>query len=129
MFSGDTNYTGSSSSQTGNFAITQAGSGSITVSSSAESVERRIRGNIHGLDPGQYNQVKGRNGKKPMTVTGTVAWTSNGVTIAGCDSTSVTSGNPGDGKLYHVRASQLGATRLQRTTRGDSNHNSGSRDR
>ncbi len=94
-FAGDTNYNGSSSTQTGNFTITGATAATTVASNNNPSLYNQpvtLTATING----QYGLVKGRKNTKgkPQVATGTVAWTSNGVGIAGCNSTTV-SGDPG----------------------------------
>ena len=122
-FSGDTNYTASSSSETNNFTINSASSTTVVTS---------------GLNPSTYGQsvtftatitgengfVKGRkpgkNGIKPMDPTGTVTWSAN----TGC-STSAVTGNPG---VATCTTSSLaaGSNTVTATYSGDSNHGGGS---
>ncbi|MFZ0479115.1 MAG: Ig-like domain repeat protein [Terriglobales bacterium] len=119
VFSGDANYTGSSGS--GSFAITPAGSGNIIVSSSQNPSNPGVAVTFTATIPGQYGQVKGRNGKKPMTVTGSVTWSSN----TGCSTTTVTAGNPGTATCT-TSSLALGADTVTANYSGDSNHNAGS---
>ena len=63
---------------------------------------------------GQYGQVKGR---KPQSVTGTVAWS----TKTGCGTTTVTSGNPGVATCITSNL-PAGTDTITATYSGDSNH-------
>ena len=71
---------------------------------------------------GEYGLVKGRQGRaKPHDVSGTVAWSANGITIAGCGTTTVASGNPG---VATCTTSSLatGSYTIAANYSGDANH-------
>ena len=69
-------------------------------------------------------QVKGRrNGTKPMTVTGSVTWSSN----TGCGTTSVTSVGSGSGTATCTTSTlAVGTDTVEADYSGDANHNAGS---
>jgi hypothetical protein len=92
VFTGDSNYGGSSSLQTNNFTITQATS-STSVSSSENPSTYGQSVTFTATIDGEYGQVKGQQkGKaKSQDVSGTVQWSAN----TGCGTTPVTTGNPG----------------------------------
>jgi hypothetical protein len=121
-FSGDTNYTGSSSSQTNNFAIGIASSTtSVTSSQNPSTYAQPVT--FTATINGENGNVKGgakRKGAKPQVVSGTVAWSTN----TGCGTTPVTSGNPGIATCTTSRASSLevGTDTVTATYSGDSNH-------
>jgi uncharacterized repeat protein (TIGR03803 family) len=120
-FSGDSNYTGSISPQSGNFAIAQAGSGTITVSSSQNPSAYGQSVTFTATIPGQYGAIR-RNGKvRSQVVTGTVTWSSN----TGCGTTPVTSGTPGTTTCMTSSLS-VGSDTVTASYSGDSNHNPGS---
>ena len=69
-------------------------------------------------------QVKGhRNGRKPMTVTGSVTWSSN----TGCGTTSITSVGSGSGTATCTTSTlAVGTDTVEADYSGDANHNAGS---
>ena len=120
-FAGDTNYNGSSSTQTGNFTITGATAATTVASNNNPSLYNQpvtLTATING----QYGLVKGRKNTKgkPQVATGTVAWTSNGVGIAGCNSTTV-SGDPGVATCT-TSSLAVGTDTIEADYSGDSNH-------
>ncbi len=91
-FSGDTNYSGSSSSQTNNFTINNATS-SVSVISGLNPSTYGQSVTFTATISGEYGEVKGgvtRRGRilKPQDIGGTITWSSN----TGCGTTPVTSG-------------------------------------
>jgi hypothetical protein len=118
-FSGDGNYTSSSSAQTNNFTISQASAATVVTSNlnpSAFGQSVTFTATISG----QNGAVKGatrKNGTKGQTVTGTVSWSSN----TGCGTTSVTAGNPGVATCTTTSV-PVGSDTITATYSGDSNH-------
>jgi uncharacterized repeat protein (TIGR03803 family) len=120
-FSGDSNYTGSNSTQSGNFSITQAGSGTITVGSSQNPSAHGQSLTFTATIPGQYGAIR-RNGKvRSQVVTGTVQWSSN----TGCGTTQVTSGTPGTATCT-TNSLPIGSDTVSANYSGDGNHSPGS---
>jgi hypothetical protein len=128
-FSGDNNYTSSSSSQSNNFSITQATS-STAVASSANPSTYGTSVTFTATIDGQYGEVKGRNGamlRRALTgrankgraqdVSGSVTWSTN----TGCGTTSVTTGNPGTATCT-TSSLGVGTDSITATYSGDSNH-------
>jgi uncharacterized repeat protein (TIGR03803 family) len=125
-FSGDTNYTSSTSSQTNNFAINLASSSTSVSSSSANNTSNYGDSvTFTAAVNGENGNVRGRSSRKgnvkSHTVTGSVTWSAN----TGCGTTSVTSGNPG---VAACTTSKLnaGSDMIVATYSGDSNHSSSS---
>ena len=118
-FSGDTNYAGSTSPQTGNFTINSATS-STAVTSSVNPASSGQSVTFTATITGENNFVKGqarRNGVKSQDVTGTVAWSVN----TGCGTTAVSSGNPGVATCTTTSLPE-GTDTVTATYSGDSNH-------
>jgi hypothetical protein len=129
-FSGDTNYTGSTSPQTNNFSITQA-SAAVTVGTSVNPSVFGQSVTFTATINGQYGLVKGRDGvvlsrvlikgrPQPLDITGTVTWSSN----TGCGTTSVTTGNPGTATCT-TSSLAVGSETITATYSGDGNHAGG----
>jgi hypothetical protein len=132
-FSGDSNYTGSSSSQTNNFSITQATSGTTVASGQNPSILGQPVTFTATID-GQYGLVVKRNGvlpggatrnrgrglnQKPLNAAslgGTVSWSSN----TGCSPSSV-SGDPGIAQCVTSTLPQ-GVDTITATYSGDGDH-------
>jgi hypothetical protein len=124
-FLGDSNYSGSSSSQTNNFTINQA-SATTTVTSGNNPSTYGQSVTFTATITGENNEVKGRKparkrGAKPLDVTGTVTWSSN----TGCGTTNVTSGNPGSASCT-TSSLAGGSDTVTATYGGDGNHSGGS---
>ena len=119
-FSGDTNYTASSSPQTGNFAINSATSSTSVASTGSPSTYGQSV-TFTATITGENNQVKGRAGRrgnvKSNTISGTVTWSSN----TGCGTTSVTSGNSGTATCT-TSSLNGGTDEVSATYNGDANH-------
>jgi hypothetical protein len=122
-FSGDTNYTGSSSSQTNNFTINTATS-STSVSSSVNPSSYGQSVTFTATISGENGNVKGRvtrNGRAhSQDITGTVTWSAN----TGCGTIAVTDGGPGNPGTATCTTSSLptGTDTITATYSGDSNH-------
>jgi YVTN family beta-propeller protein len=132
-FSGDSNYTGSSSSQTNNFAITQATSSTSIGSSQNPSIQGQQVTFTATVD-GQYGLIMQHNSQSPSRRTkkgiagnghpltpaggfgGTVTWSSN----TGCSPTAV-SGDPGTAQCITSTLPQ-GTDTITATYSGDTNH-------
>jgi hypothetical protein len=119
-FSGDSNYTNSSSGQTNNF--------SIGVATSSTAVASSLNPSTYGQSVtftatinGEYGNVQGRvarNGHvKTQTVSGNVTWSSN----TGCGTTAVTAGNPGTATCT-TSSLNGGNNVVTATYNGDGNH-------
>ena len=126
-YSGDSNYTGSTGTLAGGQVVQTAGAGTITVSLTSGTDPSTYGQSLTftASIPGQYGQVKGRNGNTkahPETVTGTVTWSAN----TGCAPSTVTPGTPGlatcTTSILPVGASDTVTANYS----GDSNHSSGS---
>jgi hypothetical protein len=134
-FSGDSNYTGSSSTQSNNFSITQASSTTSVMSGTNPSLVGQSVTFTATID-GQYGLVVKRNGalvggssskkgQKQLSLHpvpssgfgGTVSWSSN----TGCSPTAV-SGDPGTAQCSTSTLPQ-GTDTITATYSGDSNHN------
>ncbi|MGD0416943.1 MAG: hypothetical protein ABSA80_16405 [Terriglobales bacterium] len=99
-FSGDTNYSASSSAQTNNFTINSASS-TTSVSSSMNPSNYGQSVTFTATINGENGNVKGRTtrkGVKSQVVTGTVTWSAN----TGCGTTPVAPGYPGV-DVYHLQ--------------------------
>ena len=136
-FSGDSNYTGSSSPQTNNFSITQASSSTSVGSSQNPSVVGESVTFTATID-GEYGLIVRRNGAVisrgvskrgmsgitqtqslravPAGLTGTVTWSAN----TGC-SPSAVSGDPGTSQCVTTTLPQ-GTDTITATYSGDTNH-------
>ena len=117
-FSGDANYTTSSSSQTNNFAINQA-SATTAVTSSANPSNFGESVTFTATISGENGDVKGRvtkRGVKQQVVTGTVTWSAN----TGCSSSSV-SGSPATATCT-TSTLPGGTDTVTASYSGDSNH-------
>jgi hypothetical protein len=119
-FSGDTNYSASSSPELNNFSIVGATSSTAVVSSQNPSVYATPV-TFTATVTGEYGNVKS-NGKKPL-IDGTVSWSSN----TGCSASTV-SGYPGVATCTTSRASSLevGSDTVTATYSGDANHSGSS---
>ncbi len=120
-FTTDSNYSGSSSSQTNNFTITQATS-STSVASSVNPSQYGQSVTFTATIDGEYGLAKkrealGKKGTKPQDVSGTVAWSTN----TGCGTTPVTTGNPGTATCT-TSSLPSGTDTITATYSGDSNH-------
>ncbi len=138
-FTGDSNYTGSSSTQTNNFSITQATSSTSVGSSLNPSLvgqsvtftatidgEYGLVVHSSGALPGRLTLTKrglsprGLTGQAhppvPSGITGTVTWSAN----TGCGPTSV-SGDPGTSQCITTTLPQ-GTDTITATYSGDTNH-------
>ena len=120
-FAGDSNYSGSSSSQTNNFTINQASSTTAVSSNNSPSTYGRSV-TFTATISGENNLAKGRksagrNGARPMDIGGTVTWSGN----TGCGTTSVTSGNPGTATCT-TSGLTAGTDAITATYSGDGNH-------
>jgi hypothetical protein len=117
-FSGDTNYSASSSSQTNNFTINAATS-STTVGSSANPSNYGTSVTFTATVTGANGAVR-RNGVKSQDITGSVTWSSN----TGC-ATSTVSGYPG---VATCQTSSLnaGTDSVVATYSGDGSHSGSS---
>ena len=120
-FSGDTNYSASSSPETNNFSIAGASS-TTSVGSTPNPSTYATSVTFTATVTGQNGNVKA-NGKKPQGVTGTVTWSGN----TGC-SPSTVSGYPGIATCTTSRSSSLpvGNDTVTATYLGDSNHSGSS---
>ncbi len=141
-FSGDSNYSGSSSSQTNNFSITQATSSTSVGSSQNPSTVGQSVTFTATID-GEYGLIVKRNGAllgssvnvikrgtslrslsqkgqaHPLTsvgISGTVTWSAN----TGCSSSAV-SGDPGTAQCITTTLPQ-GTDTITATYSGDTNH-------
>ena len=138
-FSGDSNYTGSSSSQSNNFSITQASTTTSVMSSQNPSTVGQQVTFTATID-GEYGLVVRRNGAvisggvspikrstaqrslpqkgqaHPMDLGGTVTWSSN----TGCAASTV-SGDPGTAQCITTSLPQ-GSDTITATYSGDGNH-------
>jgi hypothetical protein len=120
-FSGDTNYTTSSSSQTNNFTINQATT-TTTVTSNPNPSSYNQSVTFTATVGGEYGPIKRRKGApKPPDVSGTVTWSDN----TGCGTTPVTTGTPG---IATCTTSNLpvGTATISATYSGDTNHSGSS---
>ena len=136
-FSGDSNYTGSSSTQANNFSITQATSSTSVGSSQNPSVVgqsvtftatidgenglivRRGAALSSGVSRRALQGLTQKGSAHPLTVggiTGTVTWSSN----TGCSPSSV-SGDPGTSQCITTTLPQ-GTDTIMATYSGDTNH-------
>jgi len=104
-FSGDINYSASSSPELNNFSIVGATSSTSVVSSAPTGATYATPITFTATVTGEYGNVKGgkkSNGAKPQDITGTVTWSSN----TGCSASTV-SGYPGVATCTTSRASSL----------------------
>ncbi len=118
IYSGDGSNSGSTGTLSGGQVVTTAGAGTITVGSSGSPSTYGQPVTFTATIPGQYGQVKGN---KPMTVTGSVTWSSN----TGCGTTPVTSGTPGTASCT-TSSLPVGTDTVTANYGGDSNHSGGS---
>ena len=133
-YSGDTNNTGSTGTLAGGQIVNTAGAGTITVGSSLNPSTYGQSVTFTASIPGQYGLVKGRkpgkNGIRPMIVTGSVTWNdSNGpltCTESGSSTTTVSSGNPGTATCTTAALAVASSDTVTGTYSGDSNHSGGS---
>ena len=119
-YSGDSNFTGSSGSLS---QVVNQASVNVSVASglnpSAYGQSVAFTATISGAN-GQVKGRSGRNGVRPMTVTGNVTWSSN----TGCGTTSVSAGNPGTAACTTSTLS-AGTDTITATYNGDTNHSTG----
>ncbi len=115
VFPGDSNYSGSSSSQTNNFAITAASS-TTTVGTSGTPSTYGQSVTLTAIINGQFGQVLGRGGRAKSNVSGSVTWSAN----TGCSSSPV-SGNPGTATCV-TSVLPGGNDTVTATYSGDSDH-------
>jgi hypothetical protein len=121
VYSGDTNNSGSTGTLSGGQVVNLAGAGTITVSSSANPSNYQQSVTFTVSIPGDYNFVSRRNGRaRSQDVTGTVTWSSN----TGCNTTNVTSGNPGTATCITTTL-PVGNDAITASYSGDANHNPG----
>jgi hypothetical protein len=123
-FSGDTNYSSSTSPETNNFTVNEASS-TTAVTSSPNPSAYATSVTFTATITGEFNAIRGgvrKNVVKQHAVTGSVAWSSN----TGCGTTSVTTNADGSGTATCTtsRASHLpvGTDAVTATYSGDSNH-------
>src|SRR5208282_2614792 len=118
-FSGDTNYSPSSSPETNNFTIGAATSTTSVAGSPNPSVYATSV-TFTATITGENGLVKGNKSKKPLAVSGTVAWSAN----TGCSPSTVSGGYPGVATCTTSSATHLpvGANTVTATYSGDSNH-------
>ena len=119
-FSGDTNNAGSTGTLSGGQAVSAAGA-SVSVASSLNPSTYGQSVTFTATISGVNGLFKGRNGRKPLDVTGTVAWSAN----TGCGTTAVASGNPGTATCSTSNL-QSGNNTITATYSGDGNHSGGS---
>jgi len=119
-FSGDNNYTGSSSPETNNFTINNATSNTVVTSGTNPSTYGESV-TFTATISGENGAVKGKKSKKPLDVTGSVTWSAN----TGC-STSTVSGYPGTATCTTSTLPVGAADVVQATYSGDANHSGGS---
>ncbi len=119
-FTGDANYNSSSSSQTNNFTINNATSGTLVSSSLNPSVYGQPVTFTVTIN-GENGNVKGRAGRrgdiKSHTVTGSVTWSAN----TGCGTTPVSAGNPGTAACT-TSSLNAGGDTVTAAYSGDANH-------
>ena len=115
-FSGDGNYSNSGSTQTNNFTISSATSGTTVTSSQNPSVLNQSVTFTATIN-GEYGLLKGRREHVKRNVTGSVTWSSN----TGCGTTNVTSGNPGIATCT-TSSLPVGTDTITATYSGDSSH-------
>ncbi len=113
-FSGDSNYSGSTSAQTNNFSISSA-SAATTVACTPSPAAYGTSVTCTATINGQFNNLKGR--VKSNVVTGNVAWSTN----TGCGTTNITPGNPGTATCT-TSVLPVGSDTVTGTYSGDSNH-------
>jgi hypothetical protein len=116
VYSGDTNFPPSTGTLSGGEVVNSATAATVVTSSqnpSGYSQSVTFTATING----EYGLIKGRKGKKPEDVGGTVTWSAN----TGCGTTTVTSGNPG---VATCTTSTLasGTDTITAAYSGDSNH-------
>ena len=125
VYSGDSNYSGSTGILSGGQIVGSASAGTVATTSLSPTVYGQSV-IFTATVSGEYGLVKGRrNAKgKPEDVTGSVAWTANGATIVDCESTTVTY-TPGTGVGTATCATAslaVGSYTITATYSGDSNH-------
>lgn len=116
-FSGDNNYSASSSTQSNNFTINQATT-TTTVSSNLNPSSYNQSVTFTATIGGEFGpQRRRKGGIKPPDVSGSVTWSDN----TGCGVTQVTTGTPG---IATCTTSSLtaGTDTISATYSGDSNH-------
>ena len=118
-FAGDSNYTGATSAQSGNFSIGSATS-STTVSTSGTPSSYGSPVTFTATVSGQYGLLKGRNGRVKSNVSGSVTWSAN----TGCSPSTVT-GNPGTATCT-TSSLAVGTDAITATYSGDSGHSGSS---
>jgi hypothetical protein len=113
-FSGDANYSASSSPETNNFTINLASSTTAVTSSGSPSTYQQSVTFTATIN-GENGFVRGK--VKQHDITGTVAWSAN----TGCGTTAVTSGNPGTATCT-TTSLPVGTDAITATYSGDGNH-------
>ena len=132
-YSGDTNNTGGTGTLAGGQVVNSANAG-VSVASSLNPSTYGQSVTFTATINGENGLVKGRkpgkNGVKPMDVSGTVSWSdSNGpltCTESGSSTTTVTSGNPGTATCTTSALAVAASDTITGAYSGDSNHNAGS---
>ncbi len=119
-YSGDSNNSGSTGTLAGGQVVGAAGAG-VSVASSVNPTTYGQSVTFTATISGANGLVRGRNSRKPMAVSGTVAWSSN----TGCGTTTVTTGNPGTATCT-TTSLPVGSDTITANYSGDSNHNSSS---
>jgi poly(3-hydroxybutyrate) depolymerase len=122
VYSGSSNFATSTGTLSGGQVVNEASAG-VSVASSLNPSTFGQSVTLTATINGEYGLVKGRHNtkRKPQDVSGTVAWTSNGVAIAGCESTTVTTGNPGAATCT-TSSLAVGTDAIAANYSGDSNH-------
>jgi len=115
-FSGDANYTNSSSPQTNNFAIASASSTTAVSTSGTPSLYGQSVTFTATIN-GENNNARRNKRVKHLTVTGTVTWSDN----TNCGTTPVTPGSSGTATCT-TSALAVGDDPITATYSGDSNH-------
>jgi len=117
VYSGDTNYSGSTGTLSGGQVVSLA-SASVNVASSLTPSVYGQPVTFTATLSGEFGLIKGRNPPaKPQDVSGSVTWSSD----TGCGTTAVTAGNPGTATCT-TTALPTGTGTITATYSGDSNH-------
>jgi hypothetical protein len=120
-FSGDGNYTASSSAQSNNFTINQATT-TTTVSSNPNPSSYNQSVTFTATIGGEYGPQTRRKGRlKPPDVSGSVTWSDN----TGCGTITVTTGTPGIAECT-TSSLPVGTNTITATYAGDANHSGSS---